>query len=77
MCCRYYIEETTEMQTIVSDMMRSSLVRKWNELYPVKTYGEMSPTDIVPVIASNRNRQRAYHIHEVPSEVGYYGECEG
>ena len=24
MCCRYYIEETTEMQTIVSDMMRSS-----------------------------------------------------
>ena len=56
MCCRYYIEETTEMQAIVSDMMRSSLVRKWNELYPIKTYGEMSPTDIVPVIASNMNR---------------------
>ncbi len=58
MCCRYYIEETNEMQAIVSDMMRSSLVRKWNELYPIKIYGEMSPTDIVPVIASNRNRQR-------------------
>ncbi len=38
MCCRYYIEETNEMQAIVSDMMRSSLVRKWNELFPVKTY---------------------------------------
>ena len=70
MCCRYYIEETTEMQAIVSDMMRSSLVRKWNELYPIKTYGEMSPTDIVPVIASNRNRQRAVF----PMKWGFTGK---
>ena len=70
MCCRYYIEETTEMQTIVSDMMRSSLVRKWNELFPVKTYGEMSPTDIVPVMASNRNRQRAVF----PMKWGFTGK---
>ena len=54
MCCRYYIEEIEEMQVIVSDMMRSSLVRKWNELFPIKTYGEMSPTDIVPVIARDK-----------------------
>ena len=70
MCCRYYIEETTEMQAIVSDMMRSSLVRKWNELFPVKTYGEMSPTDIVPVIASNRSRQRAVF----PMKWGFTGK---
>ena len=70
MCCRYYIEETSEMQAIVGDMMRSSLVRKWNELYPVKTYGEMSPTDIVPVIASNRNRQRAVF----PMKWGFTGK---
>ena len=70
MCCRYYIEDTTEMQAIVSDMMRSSLVRKWNELYPIKTYGEMSPTDIVPVIASNRNRQRAVF----PMKWGFTGK---
>ncbi|MBR3538483.1 MAG: SOS response-associated peptidase family protein [Eubacterium sp.] len=70
MCCRYYIEETTEMQAIVSDMMRSSLVRKWNELYPIKTYGEMSPTDIVPVIAPNRNRQRAVF----PMKWGFTGK---
>ena len=70
MCCRYYIEETNEMQAIVSDMMRSSLVRKWNELYPIKTYGEMSPTDIVPVIASNRNRQRAVF----PMKWGFTGK---
>ena len=70
MCCRYYIEETDEMQTIVSDMMRSSLVRKWNELFPVKTYGEMSPTDIVPVIASNRSRQRAVF----PMKWGFTGK---
>ncbi len=70
MCCRYYIEETTEMQAIVSNMMRSSLVRKWNELFPVKTYGEMSPTDIVPVIASNRSRQRAVF----PMKWGFTGK---
>ena len=58
------------MQEIVSDMMRSSLVRKWNELFPVKTYGEMSPTDIVPVIASNRNRQRAVF----PMKWGFTGK---
>ena len=70
MCCRYVIEETPEMQSIVSDMMRSSLVRKWNELYPVKQYGEMRPTDIVPVIASNRNRQRAVF----PMKWGFSGK---
>ena len=70
MCCRYYIEDTTEMQAIVSDMMRSSLVRKWNELYPIKTYGEMSPTDIVPVIASNRSRKRAVF----PMKWGFTGK---
>ena len=70
MCCRYYIKETQEMQEIVSDMLRSSLVRKWNELYQVKTYGEMSPTDIVPVIASNRNRQRAVF----PMKWGFTGK---
>ena len=70
MCCRYYIEETSEMQAIVGEMLRSSLVRKWNELYPVKTFGEMSPTDIVPVIASNRNRQRAVF----PMKWGFSGK---
>ena len=70
MCCRYYIEETAEMQEIVSTMMRSSLVRKWNELYAVKTYGEMNPTDIVPVIASNRSRQRAVF----PMKWGFTGK---
>ena len=70
MCCRYYIEETDVMQAIVSDMMRSSLVRKWNELFPVKTYGEMSPADIVPVIASNRSRQRAVF----PMKWGFTGK---
>ena len=70
MCCRYYIEETTEMQEIVSDMMRSSLVRKWNGLFPIKTYGQMSPTDIVPVIASNRKRQRAVF----PMKWGFTGK---
>lgn len=69
MCGRYVIEETSEMQSIVSDMMRSSLVQKWNALFPVKTYGEMNPTDIVPVIASNRNRQRAVF----PMKWGFNG----
>ena len=67
MCCRYFIEETTEMQAIVSDMLRSSLVQKWNALAPIKTCGEISPTDIVPVIASNRSRQRAVF----PMKWGY------
>ena len=70
MCCRYVIDETPEMQSIVSDMMRSSLVWKWNKLYPVKQYGEMRPTDIVPVIASNRNRQKAVF----PMKWGFTGK---
>ena len=70
MCCRYYIGESSEMQEIVSDMMRSSLVSKWNERYTIKSYGEMSPTDIVPVIASNRNRQRAVF----PMKWGFTGK---
>ena len=70
MCCRYYIEETSEMQAIVDEMLRSSLVRKWNELYLVKTFGEMSPTDIVPVIVSNRNRKRAVF----PMKWGFSGK---
>ena len=69
MCGRYVIEETSVMQPIVDDMMRSSLVQKWNALYPVKTYGEMSPTDIVPVIASNRDRKRAVF----PMKWGFNG----
>ena len=70
MCCRYFIEDTTEMQTIFSDMLRSSLVQKWNALSPIKTCGEISPTDIVPVIASNRSRQRAVF----PMKWGFTGK---
>ena len=61
MCCRYYMEMSPELKPIVDEAMRSSLgdrmVRKLGR--PLKTSGEIFPTDIVPVIAPDKNGQRA------------------
>lgn len=59
MCDRYWTEESPELRGIVEEMNRSPLVRKWHQMNTVKTYGEMCPTDVVPVIAPNRSGTRA------------------
>jgi putative SOS response-associated peptidase YedK len=59
MCCRYWAEESPELREIVEEMNRSPLVRKWQKKTGLKTYGEIRPTDVVPVIAPNRSGDRA------------------
>ena len=70
MCCRYYLEESPELRPIVEEMNRSPLVRKWHQICAVKSYGEMRPTDVVPVIAPNRSGNRAVF----PMKWGYTGK---
>lgn len=51
-------------------MNRSPLVEKWQNTTAVKTYGEIRPTDVVPVIAPNRSGKRAVY----PMKWGYSGK---
>ena len=70
MCCRYWAEESPELREIVEEMNRSPLVKKWQNTTAVKTYGEIRPTDVVPVIAPNRSGDRAVY----PMKWGYSGK---
>ena len=53
MCSRYWTEESPELRAIVEEMKRSPLVARWHETTAVKSYGELQPTDVVPVLAPN------------------------
>lgn len=59
MCTRYYMECSPELRPFVDRAMQSSLresiVTKLGK--PMKTEGEIRPTDIAPVIAPARSRQ--------------------
>ena len=70
MCCRYWAEESPELRAIVEEMNRSPLVRKWQQTTGIKTYGEIRPMDVVPVIAPNRSGNRAVF----PTRWGYSGK---
>ena len=70
MCCRYWAEESPELREIVEEMNRSPLVRKWQKKTGLKTYGEIRPTDVVPVIAPNRSGDRAVF----PMKWGFSGK---
>ena len=67
MCTRYWTEESPELRPIVEEMRRSPLMRKWQNTTAVKDYGEIRPTDVVPVIAPNRSGSRAVY----PMKWGY------
>ena len=70
MCCRYWTEESPELRAIVEEMNRSPLVRRWQNTTGVKSFGEMRPTDVVPVIAPNRAGARAV----LPMKWGFSGK---
>ena len=70
MCCRYWTEESPELRAIVEEMNRSPLVRRWQNTTGVKSFGEMRPTDVVPVIAPNRAGARAVF----PMKWGFSGK---
>lgn len=59
MCCRYWADESPELREIVEEMNHSPLVSKWHKTTGIKTHGEIRPTDVVPVIASNRSGSRS------------------
>ncbi len=58
MCCRYYIDkDDAELAELIEAAVKSSLAERFVvELSkPMKTDGEIRPTDVVPVIAPGRN----------------------
>ena len=70
MCCRYWAEESPELRAIVEEMNRSPLAERWKSTTSVKSYGEICPTDVVPVIAPNRSGTRTVY----PMKWGYSGK---
>ena len=69
MCCRYWTEESPELRPIVEEMNRSPLMKKWNAASGIVTYGEVRPTNIVPVVAPDRSGKKAVF----PMKWGYTG----
>ncbi len=60
MCTRFYImPETDQFKEIITAVKESPLFHKFiNVGKPVLTSGEIRPTDVAPVLASNRERRR-------------------
>ena len=54
MCARYYLEISFDMRPFIEKMMDSLLAHEWEKMTTIKTSGEVFPTDVVPVIATNR-----------------------
>ena len=70
MCCRYWAEESPELRPVVEQMDRSPLASRWQRISAIKTYGEIRPTDVVPVIASNKSGERSVF----PMKWGFSGK---
>ncbi|MBQ8972707.1 MAG: SOS response-associated peptidase family protein [Clostridia bacterium] len=71
MCCRYWVDDIPEMDEIVEDMNKSPLVSKWQKTTGITTFGEVKPTNVVPVIATNRSGTRAVF----PMKWGFAGRA--
>lgn len=69
MCCRYWADESPEIREIVERMNRSPLVEKWQGNGEIVTRGEVRPTNVAPVIASNRSGARSVF----PMKWGFSG----
>ena len=65
MCCRYWADESPEIREIVEEMNKSPLVDKWQRITGITTYGEIRPTNVVPVIVEN---PRIYIANSCPKE---------
>lgn len=61
MCTRFYVEpDTEEIREIIAEVQRSQLSGKHIKAgNAILTSGEIRPTNVVPVIAPNRNGHRA------------------
>ena len=69
MCCRYWADESPEIREIVEEMNGSPLVSKWQKTAGITTFGEVRPTNVVPVIVSNRSGERSVF----PMKWGFTG----
>ena len=68
MCGRYFLEESPEMRPIVEAMNRAPLASVFRQRSEsLSSYGEIRPTQVVPVIASNKNGYRTVF----PMKWGY------
>ena len=70
MCCRYYLESSRESEELANQMNESPLVARWQKTAAVKTQGEIFPTDVVPVIAPDRQGRQAVF----PMKWGFSGK---
>ena len=70
MCGRYFIEESPELRPIIEAMNRSPLVARFQQHSAILTSGEIRPTNVAPVIASNRSGNRAVF----PMKWGFTGK---
>ena len=69
MCGRYWIDDSEEISEIVEEMNHSPLVLRWQKKTEINPFGEIRPTDVVPVIAPNRSGERAVF----PMKWGFTG----
>jgi putative SOS response-associated peptidase YedK len=70
MCTRFYLEQNApEFNSIFDKVLSSVLADRVTHILvkPIKTSGEIYPTDIVPVIASNRKGEKS----EFPMKWGF------
>ena len=70
MCCRYYMESSPELRPIVEAMNRSPLLAGFPEEIPVRSDGEIRPSEAAPVIASSRAGRRGVF----PMKWGFTGK---
>lgn len=64
MCCRYYMEMSPELKPYVDEARNSALGKKMIVTLgkPLKTEGEIFPTDMVPVIATSKSRRQTVFL---------------
>ncbi|MBQ8954143.1 MAG: SOS response-associated peptidase family protein [Clostridia bacterium] len=70
MCCRYWTDESPGLREIVEELNKSPLVSKWERTTVITTFGEVRPTDVVPVIAFSRSGKRSVF----PMKWGFKGK---
>ena len=61
MCTRFYVEpDTEEIRDVIAEVQKSLLADKFIRAgNAILTYGEIRPTNVVPVIATDRRGKRA------------------
>ena len=69
MCGRYWLGDSPELEEIGEEANLSPLADRWRKTAEIRTFGEIRPTDVVPVIAPNRDGIGTVY----PMKWGYSG----